>query len=99
MPRDVRLEVERMLASAAYKLHLDGQDAKILDTDFYAFLGCTVRTARNDFLGRLKSTEEAVQTAKRLGQPDPESTESLVSLWAVLSGKFKGLIERRRGGA
>jgi hypothetical protein len=99
MTRDVRLEVERMLASAAYKLHLDGQDAKILDTDFYAFLGCTVRTPRNDFLGRLDATEEAVKAAKRLRQPDFESAENLASLWSVLREKFDDLVARRRGKA
>jgi len=99
MTRDVRLEVERMLGSAAYKLYLDGQVAKILDTDFYAFVGCTVRTLRNDFLGRLATTEEAVQTAMRLGQPDPESAKALASLWSTLDERFHHLIERRRGRA
>ena len=88
-----------MLASAAFKLHSDGQAAKILDTDFYAFLGCTVRTPRNDFLGRLEATEGAVKAAKRLGQPDLGSAESLGDLWSVLREKFKDLIERRRGRA
>jgi len=96
MTRDVRLEVERMLASAAYKLHLGGQDAKILDTDFYAFLGCTVRTPRNDFLGRLASSDEAVKEAKRLGQPDPDTAEGLAKLWDVLRDRFRDLVERRR---
>ncbi len=99
MTRDVRLEVERMLVSAAFKLHLDGQVAKVLDTDFYAFLGCTVRTSRNDFLGRLDATEDAVKTAKRLGQPDPETAKSLANLWSALREKFNDLIERRRGRA
>src|SRR5262249_39823895 len=53
MTRDVELEVERMAGSAALRLHVEENDARILDTDFYAFLGCTVRTPRNEFLGRL----------------------------------------------
>ena len=97
MTRDVRLEIERMLSSAAYKLHLAGQDFRILDTDFYALLGCTVRTPRNDFLGRLASTEAAVRTAARLGQPDQKSAETLEGLWIDLTEKFKALVERRRG--
>lgn len=99
MTRDVSLEIERMLASAAYKLHLDGQAAKILDTDFYAFLGCTVRTPRNDFLGRLDATEGAVNAAKHLQQPDPETAANLANLWTVLREKFDDLIDRRRGRA
>jgi len=97
MTRDVRLEVDRMLASAAYQLFLDRKADKILDTDFYAFLGCTVRTPKNDFIGRLDVTEAAVKTAKGLGQPDKESAESLASAWVLLRQRFKELIDRRRG--
>jgi hypothetical protein len=99
MTRDVRLEVERMLASAAYKLHVGGRDDRVLDTDFYAFLGCTVRTSRNDFLGRLASSEEAVKAAQRFGQPDPKSAEDLGVFWSVLLEKFNELVERRRARA
>ena len=99
MTRDVRLEVERMLASAAYKLHLNSQDTKILDTDFYAFVGCTVRTPRNDFLGRLEATEEAIKTAKHLGKPDSETAANLDRLWSILGDKFHAITERRRGKA
>lgn len=95
MTRDVRLEVDRMLASAAYRLFLDGKAGRILDTDFYAFLGCTVRTPRNDFLGRLEATGAAVETAQRLGQPDTDAAEGLTKVWQFLREKFKDLVERR----
>ncbi len=98
MTRDVQLEVERMVGSAAFKLHLEGKDPKILDTDFYAFLGCTVRTPRNDFLGRLRATDEAIKTSLRLNQPDAETARALSSLWSTLNSQFRDVVERRRGG-
>ena len=97
MTRNVRAEVDRMLSSAAYQLFRDGHPDKILDTDFYSFLGSTVRTPRNDFLGRLDATDEAVKAAQRLSQPDKESADSLAELWQVLRARFTELIHRRRG--
>jgi hypothetical protein len=97
MTRDVRVEIDRMLTSAAFKLFLNGQAPRILDTDFYAFLGCTVRTSRNDFLGRLTTTGAAIETANKLGQPDRESSEALKKTWDYLEAKFKQLVDRRMG--
>jgi len=95
MTRDVRVELDRMLASAAYRLHADGHSDKILDTDFFAFVGCTVRTPRNDFLGRVAATDAAVKAASRLGQPSSKSASDLADLWAALNAKFNKLIDRR----
>ncbi|WP_093515559.1 hypothetical protein [Stigmatella erecta] len=97
MTRDVQVEVERMLASAAFKLYVNGQRERVLDTDFYAFLGCTVRTPRNDFLGRLTATADAVSAAKKLKQPEPEAAALLAEAWAFLEKKFKPLVNRRKG--
>lgn len=97
MARDVRLEVDRMLGSAAYRLYHEGRADQLLDTDFYALIGCTVRTPKNDFLGRLASAEDAVKTAARLSQPDPETAKRLSALWAICEVRFQELIERRRG--
>jgi hypothetical protein len=98
MPRDAQLEVERMAKSAAYVLFVNEQPEKILDTDFFAFLGCTVRTPRNDFAGRVATIESAIATANEIGQPDEETATSLKKAWAFLRKKFQSLIERRNGG-
>ena len=48
--RTQQAEVERMLTSEAHKLFANAESGRILDTDFYRFIGCTVRTPRNEFL-------------------------------------------------
>jgi len=84
MPRDLEAEVERMLGSAAARLFSEGRREQILDTDFYAFLGCTVRTAANDFIGRISVVEEAISAAKRATQPGPAWSAELARVWSLV---------------
>jgi hypothetical protein len=97
MTRDVKIEVERMLASEAFKLVGAERKDRILDTDLYAFLGCTVRTPKNDFVGRLNATADAVKIAAKLKQPNEKVAELLEETWSHLEQKFKSLIDRHRG--
>src|SRR5438128_58107 len=55
LSRDKETELKRAAESDAFRLFATGQKEKILDTDFYAYLAATVRTDRNEFLGRLKT--------------------------------------------
>ena len=96
MTRDVKDEVDRMLGSAALRLFEDGEAERVLDTDFYGFLGCTVRTPRNDFLGRVSACAEAVAVAKRLKQPTPEAATALAGVTAFLMKKFRDRVDPSR---
>jgi hypothetical protein len=95
--RTQQAEVERMLSSAAHELFSKGESGKILDTDFYRFIGCTVRTPRNEFLGRMTATEGAVKAAKKLGFPNPEGARALHDEWEFMTKQFKTLIDRQKG--
>lgn len=95
LTRDMQIEIDRMLASAAFALAAQGKPHRILDTDFYAFLGCSVRTGRNDFLGRLQVCVEAIEKAQQLGKPTPELARELSDLWKQMHETFAGLIKRR----
>jgi hypothetical protein len=96
MPRDLAAEVERMLGSAAFQFFSDAKGDRVLDTDFYAFLGCTVRTPANEFVGRISVCEEAVRAAKRTRHPSAEVATALAKAWSFLDRKFKDVIERRK---
>jgi hypothetical protein len=60
-------EINRIAKSQAFQLFQEGQIEKILDTDFYDYLGVSVRTPKGDFLGRVATVEQAVaaHSAKR----------------------------------
>lgn len=64
--RDEQAEVEKLLQSDAYKLFEAGEKEKILDSDIYAFYGVTVRTGKNEFMGRISIVESAIENARRV---------------------------------
>jgi len=94
LSRDKEAEIQRIFQTEAFRLFFDNQGDSILDTDFYAYLGVTVRTPRNDFLGRLKTVEEAVNTASILSK-DPTSRK-VIELHNFVVGRFSNLIEEVR---
>jgi hypothetical protein len=98
LPRDVGLELKRVLDSEAVRLSLEDKRDKILDTDFYRFIGCTVRTPKNDFLGRLTLTDHAIEVATQLEHPNRERSKHVAELWEFLKSKFRQQIQHRQEG-
>lgn len=87
-------EINRILGSAAFKLFQEGKKDSVLDTDFYEYLGVTVRTSRANCNGRLANVEHAIGSfeAKKVeGKSTP-----LRSLHDFLVSKFKSDIEDRQ---
>lgn len=95
LTRDKEDEVERMLVSDAVRLFDEGKRDRILDTDFYAFIGCTVRSEKKVFLGRLKTTEAAIKGASQIEWPTAAKATLLAEVWAVLKAKFEPMIAKR----
>lgn len=54
-------EISRVVSLEGFQLFLCKEETKITDTDFYNYLGATVRTKHNDLLGRLESVTEVVE--------------------------------------
>lgn len=59
-------EISRISILEGFRLFVNGEESKITDTDLYNYLGVTARTGRNDFLGRLRTVEDAVAELKKL---------------------------------
>jgi hypothetical protein len=95
MTRDAEVLLVRMMQSDAYRLFGQAKGERLVDTDLYAFLGCTVRTPRNDFIGTLTVSREAVELAARLGKPDKGTALQLKRLWEFLQIHFRDLILSR----
>lgn len=87
-------EVNRIVKSQAFALFQDGQGSRILDTDFYEYLGVSVRTPKSDFLGRISTVEQAV-AAHRSKRNDPLS-EALRKLHEWVIARFQDEIKARR---
>lgn len=87
-------EIKRILTSAAFEFFKAGQGNSILDTDFYDYLGVTVRTSRGDFQGRLSNVKHAVQAHAE--KRNDEVSTALTNLHDFLTERFKEEIEYRR---
>lgn len=87
-------EINRILKSQVCQLFQKGEIDRILDTDFYEYLGVSVRTAKGDFLGRLATVEQAV-TAHRSKRNDTTS-EALRKMHDWITDRFQAEIETRK---
>jgi hypothetical protein len=87
-------EINRVLNSAAFRLFQEGQKEATLDTDFYEYLGITVRTSRTNCYGRLNNVEHAItaHAAKRADSLSP----TLRALHDFLISKFKRELDSRK---
>jgi hypothetical protein len=87
-------EINRILNSAAFKLFRESQKESLLDTDFYEYLGITVRTSRADCYGRLTNVEHAI--AAHGTKRGDDLSISLRCLHDFLVSKFKSEIDSRK---
>jgi len=95
LTRTDAVELDRIYQTEAFKLFLTGEREKILDTDFYAYLGVTVRTEKNEFLGRLNTVGDAVRSSSRIvadarAEKTQELHEYLIERFADLIRKVQG---------
>jgi len=87
-------EINRIVGSAAFNLFQGGRKEEILDTDFYEYLGVTVRTSRANCLGRLSNVEHAITA---YGQKRADSLSAVLhEMHQFLLSKFKAEIETRK---
>jgi len=87
-------EINRILKSQAFRLFQENQNSRILDTDFYEYLGVSVRTPKGDFLGRVTTVEQAVgaHSTKR----NDELSATLTKLHAWIVTQFSNEIQARK---
>ncbi|MDR7549479.1 MAG: hypothetical protein QN131_05995 [Armatimonadota bacterium] len=95
LDRESTAELQRIIESEAFRLFKEEKRDQILDTDFYAYLQTTVRTPRNEFLGRLRTVEDAVNKASVIDE-DPQY-RMVRELHQFMMEKFRDIIERKRG--
>lgn len=67
--RDIEKEVVRISKTTGFNLYVNSEADKIVDTDFFEYLGATVRTARNDFIGRLNTVSDVMKQTKDKKNP------------------------------
>lgn len=75
LSRDKEAQLKRICSTDAFKLFAKGQKERILDTDFYTYLGVTVQTEKHEFQGQPKTVSDGTRT------PVFEADDREVSRW------------------
>jgi hypothetical protein len=70
LERDAEIEIERIRGLESFKLFCAGKKQEIIDADLFDYLGVSVRTGRNDFIGRLETMKAAVAALLDTGRED-----------------------------
>lgn len=71
LERDTQIEIDRIKQLEGFKLFLTGKREDIIDSDLFEYLGVSVRSAKNDFIGRLEAMKSAIAAVSSSGLKDP----------------------------
>lgn len=71
LERDAQIEVERIKQLEGFKLFLAGKREDIIDSDLFEYLGVSVRSTKNDFIGRLETMKSAIAAVSSSGLKEP----------------------------
>lgn len=91
--RDIEKEVSRVSKTPGFALFVNGEAENIVDTDFFEYIGATVRTSRNDFIGRLNTLSDVVKATK--DKKNPIYTK-LTEYHEFMVNKFDDVIQYKK---
>jgi hypothetical protein len=89
-PRDIMNEIERIKKTDAFQLFIGNKKEQIVDTDFFSYLGTTVKTERTDFGARIKTIEDIMNIIKA-----NDEYKIITILHNFLFEKFKDIIKTK----
>ena len=71
---------------------MDGKQAQISDSDLYNYLGATVRTDKNSFIGRMETVKDVVKQLKKNHLIDP-IRKKIPEYHQFLFSRYENIIE------
>jgi hypothetical protein len=90
LSRDITGEIDRIKNTDAFRLFATDKMEQIVDTDFFTYLGTTVRTERTDFRARIQTIEYVIETIRTI-----EAYKMIVDLHHYLFERFKDVIRAK----
>ena len=85
LDRYVEKELVRIKRLEPLAHYLNKEYKKILDTDFYDYLGVTVRTEKADFIARLRLIDDVMKSIKKSAD---ETNKTLIKFHKFMMKKF-----------
>jgi hypothetical protein len=70
LERDAQIELERIKRLEGFGLFLAGKKDDIIDSDLFEYLGVSVRSTKNEFIGRLETMKSAIAAFDASGVED-----------------------------
>lgn len=91
LSRSTESELTRVKGLEGFNLFVEGKKEKLSDGDFYNYLGVTVRTPKNSFLGRLETMQATIEELKN--NDKKEIYKTLIEYHDFLISKHSTTIE------
>lgn len=91
LSRSTETEVTRVKNLEGFSLFMGGKKDKLSDNDLYSYLGVTVRTQKNAFVGRLETMNAVMEEIRNQDRSD--LYKSLLEYHEFLISKHKDIIE------
>jgi hypothetical protein len=91
LSRSAETEISRVKGLEGFSLFLQGKKDKLSDNDFYNYLGVTVRTQKNAFIGRVETMNTVINELRL--QNKPALYKTLIDYHEFLTSKNSGIIE------
>ena len=90
LSRDIINQIDRIKNTEAFQLFAADKKDQIVDTDFFSYLGTTVRTERTDFIARIKTVKDVIATVRT-----SPNYKIIVDLHNYLFEMFQDMIETK----
>jgi hypothetical protein len=71
LERDAEIEINRIKQLESLKLFGEGKEDQIIDADLFDYLGVSVRTSKNDFIGRIEAMKSTITSIQLSRTKDP----------------------------
>ncbi len=91
LSRSAETEVSRIKSLEGFSFFSSGKKEDLSDNDFYNYLGVTVRTPKNAFIGRLQTMNAIIEELKRY--PKDSLYKNIIDYHDFLVSKYGSIIE------
>lgn len=96
LERDAQIEYERIKQLESFKLFLSSKQDEIIDSDLFEYLGVSVRSTKNEFIGRLEIMKSVTTMMEGSGLKEP-AIAAAVQFAKFMMTRFANDIEFKSG--
>ena len=94
LTRDIQKEINRIYKTYSFGKFCDSSvDFQPLDTDFYDYIGATVRMSKNDFIGRITTINDMIQG---ISQNKEKQYQRLVEFHEIMMDRFQSIVDFKK---